>query len=144
MGDALVAKHPIKISPRHVEMVAHNMAERSLKMMQQMGMPKEALEGQVKELIESSKKKAERDLQLTYILEKVAEDNKIEVNENDIERRFKDVSARSGQSIAEVKKYYSEKEEGHDVSRIESLKMDIRDQKSLDYALSEATIKLKG
>jgi trigger factor len=144
VGDALVKKHPMKLSERHIEMVAHQLAERTLKMMQQMGMPKEAMETQIKEVIEKSKDKAARDIQLTYILEVVAEDQKIEVNDADVEKRFKDVSERSGLSIAEIKKYYSEKDEGHQVSRIESLKMDIRDQKSLDYALSQATIKVKG
>jgi FKBP-type peptidyl-prolyl cis-trans isomerase (trigger factor) len=89
-------------------------------------------------------KKAERDVRLSYILEVIAQDQKFEVSDADVEAKLEAIAKRAGASVAQVKAYYSQKEQDSDVTRTERLKVDLLDEKSLDYALSQATIKDKG
>ena len=144
MGDALVKKHSMKVSRRQIEMVAHELTKRTFQMMQQMGVKVDNDEKQHKEVMESSMKKAERDIQLSYVLEAIAKEHKIEVDGADVEKRFKETSLRTGMSIADIKAYYSTKSEDGHASRMEKLNLDIQDEKSLDYALSQANIKKRG
>jgi len=141
LGDELVKKHSMKISKRQVTQVAYQLAERTHKMMHKMGVKHDDNEKHQKELLEKSMGKAERDIQLAYILEAVASENKIEVSDGDVEKRLEANSKQAGLSITEIKAHYAAKEEGEQVSRLERLKMDIQEEKSLDYALTQATIK---
>jgi FKBP-type peptidyl-prolyl cis-trans isomerase (trigger factor) len=89
-------------------------------------------------------KKATRDIQLSYLLQKIAKEKSFEVSDADIEKRLEETARKTGFSISQIKQYYGGKDEGSSVSRMDRLKIDILDEKSLDYALSKATIKNKG
>jgi trigger factor len=144
IGDALVAKFPFEVSPRQVESFAHNIAEQTHRMMHQMGHHHEETEDHQNKLIQASMKKAERDVRLAYILESIARDQKLEVTAEEIKAKMETTAKRAGISLSQVQSYYSAKDEGENVSRLERLKIDILDEKSLDYAISAATIKNKG
>ena len=143
VGDALVAKNSFELSQRQVQQFAARLAQEAHQMMHQMGVPHEENEENEKALLASSMKKAERDIRLSYILEAVAKQQKFEVSSEDVEKRIADTAQKTGYSIAQIKTYYAAKEEGESLSRMDRLKIDILDEKSLDYALSKATIKLK-
>lgn len=143
IGDALVAKNPVEVSQRQVNAFAQKLAEQTHQMMHQMGMQHEETEEHAKKLFESSLKKAERDVKLSYILEAIARTQKFEVGPEDYKRRFEETAKRTGYSVTQIQQYYSAKEEGENLSRMDRLKIDIQDEKSLDYALSRATIKSK-
>jgi trigger factor len=143
VGDALVASHPLTVSQRQVESYAQRLAEQTHQMMHQMGMHHEETEEHAQQLLASSRKKAERDIKLSYVLETIARENKFEVSADDLKKRFERTAARTGYSITQIQQYYAGKDEGDGPSRMERLKIDIMDEKSLDYALSKATIKLK-
>lgn len=144
IGDALVERHVFEVSPRQVEALAEKLAEQTHHMMHQMGLEHEESEEHFKSLMESSLKKAERDLRLSYILEAIGKEQKFEASDEDIQKRMEIAAARSGLSIAQVKAHYAAKDEGAARSRLDRLKSDVVDEKSLDYAASVATIKMKG
>lgn len=143
VGDALVEKHNFEVSKRQVLAMAERLAEQTHHMMHQMGMHHEETEEHAKALLDSSMKKAERDVRLTYILEAIARDQKFEVSPDDFKKRFEDTAKRTGYSVSQIQAYYAAKDEESTLSRMDRLKIDILDEKSLDYALSRATIKLK-
>lgn len=144
IGDLLVQNHPFEVSQRQIETTAAGLAEEAHHLMHRMGVQHEENEEHFKALHESSMKKAKRDIQLSYLLQKIARDQKFEVNASEIEARFEELAKRTGFSVPQIKQYYGTKEEGATFSRMERLKIDILDEKSLDYALSKATIKIKG
>ncbi len=144
VGDKLVEKYPIEVSPRQVENLAERLAQEAHHMMHQMGVEHEESEDHMQALHASSLKKARRDIQLSYILQRISQDQKFEITGEDLEKRFKETSKKTGYSVAQIKQYYSGKDEDSSVSRIDRLKIDIQDEKSLDYALSQVTIKKKG
>ena len=143
VGDALVAKNSFELSQRQVHQFAVRLAQEAHQMMHQMGVPHEENEENERQLLASSMKKAERDIRLSYILEAIAKQQKFEVTSEDIEKRLAETAKKTGYSIAQIKAYYSAKEENESLSRMDRLKIDVLDEKSLDYALSKATIKLK-
>ncbi len=144
VGDALVEKHPFLLSPRQIESLAERLAHQTHQMMHQMGLPHEENEEHAKALVESSRKKAERDLRLTYILEAIARAQKFEVTAEDVKTRMEETAKRTGYSVSQIEAYYATKDEEDSLSKIDRLKIDILDEKSLDYALSKATIKIRG
>jgi trigger factor len=143
VGDVLVSQNQFEVSQRQVEQFASRLAQEAHQMMHQMGVPHEENEENEKALLASSMKKAERDIRLSYILEAIAKQQKFEVSNDDLEKRMAETAAKTGYSIAQIKAYYSAKEDNESLSRMDRLKIDVLDEKSLDYALSKATIKLK-
>ncbi|MDB5037338.1 MAG: trigger factor [Bacteriovoracaceae bacterium] len=144
IGDKLVEKHPFEVSKRQVESMAASLAEEAHHMMHKMGVEHKEDEDHFNALQASSMKKAQRDIQLSYILQKISRDKSFEVSPEDIEKRFEETAKKTGFSLSQIKQYYAGKDEDVTLSRIDRLKIDILDEKSLDYALSAATIKLKG
>ncbi|MBN8554087.1 MAG: trigger factor [Deltaproteobacteria bacterium] len=144
IGDALVEKFPFEVSRRQVESFAHGLAEQTHRMMHQMGHHHEETEDHQRKLIEASMKKAERDVRLAYILENIAKDQKFEVSPEELKSKMETTAKRTGLTLSQIQAYYASKDENENVSRVERLKIDILDEKSLDYAISQATIKNEG
>ena len=144
IGDALVEKFKFEVSQRQVESFAHGLAEQTHRMMHQMGHHHEETEEHQRKLVEASMKKAERDVRLAYILENIAKDQKFEVTADELKSKMETTAKRTGLSLSQIQAYYASKDENENVSRMERLKIDILDEKSLDYAISQATIKNEG
>ncbi len=144
VGDKLVDLHNFEVNERQLQTLAHQMAHEAHRMMHDMGVEHEENEENEKALHASSLKKAKRDIQLSYILQKIAEEQKFELVPDDFEKRFAETAAKTGYSVAQIKQYYASRDEDSPVSRLERLRIDILDEKSLDYALSKATMKNKG
>jgi trigger factor len=144
IGDKLVEAHPFEISEHQVETMAQSLSEEAHHMMHKMGVEHEENEEHFKALHASSLKKARRDIQLAYLLQKIAKENSIEATEEDVQKRLEEISKRTGFSLTQIKTYYAGKDEDTSLSRMDRLKIDVQDEKSLDYALSQATIKNKG
>lgn len=143
VGDALIKKYPIEINARQKKMTSESILRDSIQRMLRMGMSKEEIENQQKEMMEAAAESAEQQIKLAYLLEGVATQNEIRVDEKDVEKRLQKTAQLTGHSLAEIKEFYSHKEEGEAYSRIDRLRLDILDEKSLDYALSKARIKVK-
>lgn len=144
VGDTLVEKFKFDVSARQIELVAQRLAHQTHQMMHQMGHQHEENDELTANLMKSSMKKAERDVRLSYILEVVAKDQKIEVTDADVDARLEAIAKRANAPMSQVKAYYSQKPEDSDVTRLDRLRVDLVDEKSLDYVLSQVTIKDKG
>ncbi|TVQ80270.1 MAG: trigger factor [Bradymonadales bacterium] len=141
VGESLVDKYPFEISPRYRQMMAERILRDHIQNLMQRGFSEEQIREDSPKLLEEASKAAERQIRLSYILEKIYQDQNLEVTEKDLEDRFERLSQSSGISVAEIRSYYSQKDEKEGVSRLDRLKMDVLDQKSLDYALSKARMK---
>lgn len=141
LGNQLATLSQFDVSPRQVEMVAENIARERAEQLAQMGFGEDQLRERITEILEASKKSAEREIRVSYVLDRIARDAGIELKLEDIEAKFEQIAKLSGLSVTDVKKFYFEKDEEGSSPRLERLQMDLRDEKSLDYALSKVTIK---
>jgi FKBP-type peptidyl-prolyl cis-trans isomerase (trigger factor) len=108
-----------------------------------MGQPQEEVEKRKDEIQKSAAENAVRQIQLTYLLEAIGQQHDLKVTEDDINERLEQTARVTGLDVERVREYYNEKEEGQSLSRLDRLRLDVLDEKSLDYALSRATIKEK-
>ncbi|PIR22954.1 MAG: trigger factor [Deltaproteobacteria bacterium CG11_big_fil_rev_8_21_14_0_20_45_16] len=141
VGDKLVESMSFEISPRQKQMTAESLARDSIQRMFQAGIKEDDIKGRQAEIMEASAKNAERQIRLAYILDRIARDQEIKVEKVDIDKRLQKTASATGLSVSEIEKYYSQKDEEESISRMDKLKLDILDEKSLDYALSKARIK---
>jgi len=141
VGDKLVESMSFEISPRQKQMTAESLARDFIQRMFQAGIKEDDIKGRQAEIMEASAKNAERQIRLAYILDRIARDQEIKVEKEDIDKRLKKTASATGLSVSEIEKYYSQKDEEESISRMDKLKLDILDEKSLDYAFSKARIK---
>lgn len=88
-----------------------------------------------KELEAEAGKEAVRRIRLSFILEKIAQQENIQVNEEDSEKRIEAISQRSAKSKDEVRQYLDR----HNL--IPQLSAELRDKKTIEFLLREAKIK---
>ena len=88
-----------------------------------------------KELEAEAGKEAVRRLKLSFILEKIAQQENIQANEEDLEKRIEAISQRSAKSKDEVRQYLDK----HNL--IPQLSAELRDRKTIEFLLREAKIK---
>lgn len=144
--DELLKLSDFEINQKQIEVIAERILEQTKQTMMNMGIPATNFESEeaLKSLREDSLTRAERQIRLAYILEAIAHEQKLEVSEDDLDNRLQETAKATGLSIEQVKGYYNAKEDGSSLSKMEQLKIDVLDEKSLDYAISKATIKSKG
>jgi len=143
LGEALVKASRFEVSPRLKQMTAENFARDSVQRMVRMGMKETELKSRQEEIMAHAANTAEEQIRLSYILEKISRDQKLEVTKEDMDARLEKTAQLTGSSLAEIKEYYSQKEEDEATSRWERLKLDVLDEKSLDYALSQVRMKVR-
>jgi trigger factor len=78
---------------------------------------------------------AKNRIKASLIIEAIAKKESIEVTEDDIERKLKEIAERSNKSIEAVKGYYS--------NRMDSLKNILIEEKTLDFLIETSNIKEK-
>lgn len=102
------------------------------------GFKKEDLDKKNEELRGKFKDEAVRKVRLLFILDTIAEAEKIAASEKDLVEAYKAISARSGKSEDEVRGFY-EKED-----MVEDLKAKIREGKVIQFLLANAEVTEKG
>ncbi len=142
LSNELVKQADFPVSPRQLQMATESIYNDRLQALHRMGVSPAELDKRKDEVLKFAKEAAEREIKLSYLLDQIGRDAKIEVTKEDLDKRFEEIAAQGGLSVADVKNFYLQKEEDGSSSRIDRLQMDLRDEKSLDYALSRVTIKI--
>ena len=86
-------------------------------------------------LLDSFQPMAEREVQGSLILEKIAEVEKLSVSEAEVEEKFEKLAAQTNQRVEAVKNFYQKKDLGED------LRAQMLEEKTLDFLLSQAKIR---
>ena len=121
---------PTNMTNRQKEVLAKRVENELL----QKGIQKEETGKKIKELDAKLAEDARDKVRIYFILDDIAEKEKIEVNEEDIDERIKIVASQAGQTSENVKKYY-EKE-----NLLGGLAEEIKENKTLEFLLREAEI----
>lgn len=128
----LIRENPVDAPEGLVERVVEGMKKDTERRMKEYGVPvRQEWDPRV---IADYRKRATTDIQSAYLLEKIAEVEKIEVTDEDVEKRFGEIAEQTKRPLDEIKKHYRDKE-------LELLKVNLRDEKSLEFIIEKAKIK---
>ncbi|HEX4054454.1 MAG TPA: trigger factor [Tepidisphaeraceae bacterium] len=121
---------PTKLSDRQAERV---LKRRKMDLMMR-GLPEDQVEAKIDELRGRVKEEAVRDLKLFFILQKIANDQNVDVDEAELNGRIATLAAQSGRRPEKLKQEMSA-----DGSLL-SMYVQMREQKALDKILATAKI----
>lgn len=121
---------PSAVVKKQIRMMCENAKTRLL----EKGFKKEELDKRDGELEERFKDDALKQVRLLFILDRIAKDEGIKVEEKDIEDAYKSISIRSGKSEKEVKDYYEAE------GIVDNLLERIREEKTISFLLKSAVI----
>jgi len=101
------------------------------------GVDKQTIESHKEKLREQLRKEAENKVRIYFILDRIADIEEIKVSEDEIKDWLRSLAGSYNKPFEEVEKYYRE----HDL--IGGLREQLREEKTLDLLLSEASIRQK-
>lgn len=133
----LIEENIFSVPSGLVKKQIHLMTENAKAKLLQKGFKKEDLDKKNSEFETRFKDDAVRQVRLLFILDRIATEEKIEANEQDLANAYKSISMQSGKSENEIKDYY-EKEQ-----LVDNLLERIREEKTIEFLLKNADIKEK-
>lgn len=98
------------------------------------GQKKEDVQAKEKELEEQARKEAIRRIKLSFILETITQQENIQTDEGDLEKRIEVIAQRSAKSNNEVRQYLERE------NLIPGLKAELKNRKAMEFLLKEAKI----
>ncbi|MFH1782534.1 MAG: trigger factor [Candidatus Omnitrophota bacterium] len=87
------------------------------------------------ELEENATKQANRQIKAFFILDKIAQQEKIHLNEDDIEKKIEEMSTQYNKPKEEIRKQLEKN------NMLDEIALNMRNKKVMDFLLKEATIK---
>jgi trigger factor len=132
--DLLREKHPFSVPKSMIEGQVDNIMARTESRLARQGMKFDTAKLDAQKLRESLVPSAEKEVRGSLILEKVAEMETITVSEAELQQRLEQLAAQMNQRVEAVKSQFEEKD------RLEELRAVIREEKTLDFLLSQANL----
>lgn len=120
-----------------VKKQAHLMSENAKAKLMEKGFKKEDLDKKESEFAGRFKDDAVRQVRLLFILDRIAQDEKIEAKTQDLENAYKSIALQTGKNEQEIKDYY--RKENLEDNLLER----IREEKTIEFLLKNADIKEK-
>jgi trigger factor len=133
----LIDENKFPVPQSMVKRQIHLMTENAKHKLTQKGFSKEELDKKDAEFEGRFKDDAVRQVRLLFILDRIAQQEKIEADQKDLENAYKSISAQTGKGEQEVKEYYEK--EGITGNLLER----IREEKTIEFLLKNADIKEK-
>lgn len=128
--DALCDANPIEIPPSLVEQQLQD-TQAEVAQMLQMDVSQHPFSD---EQTERMREQGERKVRAALLLTEIAEDAKLEVGDEDIEERLKEIAEQLGQPLPKVKAQYGQEE------HLEQMKLGMLQQRVVEHILSKANI----
>jgi len=133
MGE-LLRRHSFALPPTMVKRQLKVLMDRAENELTKKGVDKDAIKSHEDKLTAQLNVEAENKVRLYFILDAVADRENIEVTDEEVDNWLSALAGSYNQPFEEVKKYYEE----HDL--IGGLKEQLREEKTLDFLLSEAAV----
>lgn len=130
----LMDENVFPVPPNFVTRQIDMMVENAKKRLAEKGFKKEDLDKKDAELKEKFKDDAVRQVRLLFILDVIAEAEKISVSDDDVDNAYKSIASQAGRTEKEVRAYY-EKEELTD-----NLKEKLREEKTVKFLIEKAQV----
>ncbi len=133
--DAIIKENQFDIPESMVEEQFSFKREDARKKMMDLGMQKEVLDSNLKEIDGEIREEAERDVRAGLLIEAIALKEGIKLAEDDIEKYYQEMSENTGKPVDEIKKFFDGKKD--------RLIATIIDKKTLEFLMSKAKIEEK-
>lgn len=134
--DALIDENPFEIPGSLVDRQAHQMAMQALQGIPQ-AQAEQIWESQHQRLVEEAKPRAVRAVRGGLLLEKLVDDEKIEISDEDVDAKMAEIAIAAKQSVKQIKKLYK----GAD--RLDDLRHQLSTERALDRVVDAATVSEK-
>ncbi len=130
--DQLLGRHPFELPPSMVQQEQENVFREQWERLGQHGVNLAGIDHA--KMMEASKPLAERRVRIRLMLERIASQEGIEIDDAEVEATLGRIALHTGRDVAEVKKFYDE----HDLR--ETLKSQLRNDKTMKLLLEKAHI----
>jgi trigger factor len=127
--EKLIDKNPVPVPPSMIEQETRAMLEQYVRIQYMLGQQAEFSD----ELQANFKQRAERKVRAGLLFGWIAKEQNIEVNDADIEAKYRELAERSGKHIAKVRAE-------HQGEQKRNLELQVLEKKLLEYLVSQATI----
>ncbi|HZH04447.1 MAG TPA: trigger factor [Myxococcaceae bacterium] len=129
---ALAERNPFEVPEAMIERTANFMIEGALRSFSRSGVDIRQLNLDVRKLQEEMRPKAVTEVKGTLLFEAVAAKEKIEVSEEDLERKIEALAEEAGQPVAQVKRVYRTEDQRR------GLQFQLREEKTIEFLRSHA------
>lgn len=133
--DELIQKSKFEVPAGMVERRLEALVEEGLQTLQYQGLKKEDAEKEREQLKKNLLTEAERQVRISFLLDEIANREKIQATEEDLNLKYETISKRVRRSVQEVKAYYEQEE-----TRKESLMIQIVNEKVIQRIKEKAVI----
>lgn len=135
IGEKLLALHPFDVPVSLVNIEQQRLVQQGVDRLKRQGIDANKLsDEQKKEFVEKLRPVAQKNVQMALIVEKIAEAEKIQCEEKDLEAYYAKIAQSSNQPLDVVKRYLKQQD------NTESIKEWIQYEKALDYLIAQAKI----
>jgi trigger factor len=132
--EQLLKKHLFNVPKSMVKRQLDVLLEKTQNELAQKGVDKETIESQKETLAGRLQQDAENKVRLYFILSEIAKEENINVEDEEVDSWLKSLADSYNQSLEKVKEYYKEKD------LIDGLREQLREEKTLDFLVSEAVV----
>ena len=137
MTDQLAAKVDIAVPESLVEAETQGVLRQYIEEQMRRGVPEEQFEKDKKELFAGAKQAAHNRVKLQLILAKIAEQEKIEINGDDLNQAIYNEAMRSGQKPDKLARAIAENRE-----QLRAMQQSIIFDKAVDFLVSKASVRV--
>lgn len=135
--DQLIKNSPFEVPGSLLERQTERLVREEKVRLLYRGVKKEDINSQESSLKEKLRRNALRQVKIAFILGEIADREKIEVGEEEINRRIAEIAERSKQELEEVRSYLEEKD------LLDNLRNELKTQKTLEFLVEKSEIKEK-
>lgn len=132
--DQIVEKTPFPLPERLVEKSVREQENYERVLMKMRGMSEEEVEKHVEAHRLDWRRKAERDFRIFFLLDKIAQKEKIFVVESEVEQYLERLAAEQNKELSQLK------EELIESGRLSKIRAQLREKKTLDWLLEQAVV----
>lgn len=131
--DSLLERHPFDVPPSQVEERAKRLTERLKEFLMRQGASEAEWGANQEKMLEKNRPEAERQVRLSYLLLAIAEKEKIEGTDADVDEAVKKAAAEvPAERVEELKKWYED--------RRDNLRAQLKEEKIFKFLLDNAKV----
>lgn len=130
--DRLLEQAKFPVPDSLVDQQKERLLSEANRQFREMGMPPDKFESEMRALEHEARGRAERQVRLYFILQKIADAEKIEPDEIELERRLEAIAAESKRPMEEVRRVFEE-----------DLRESLREKQTVEYLLANAKFEEK-
>jgi trigger factor len=129
---ALIERNPFEVPKAMVERAIDSMLEGAMRQMQRSGLDVRNLGLDFMRLRDEMRERAVQEVKGTLLFEAIAQQESIQATDADMDKKIEELAADSGQSVANIRKYFSRPEDRMGLS------LRLREEKTVEFLKAQA------